>query len=386
MKIHKKQNVLEAALERTRYFFDEFENIVVSFSGGKDSTVVLNLALMVAEEKGRLPLKVMFIDQEAEWSSVADYIKRVMYDHRVDPYWMQIPMVLYNSTSTTDNWLHCWAEEDKDKWIRERDQIAKTVNKYGTNRFKDLFTNIIKTEFGHLRTANLGGIRTDESPTRMVALTHSLTYKHITYGKKLNEGLDHYTFYPIYDWHLSDVWKFIYSYDLDYCSHYDDLFRHGCALKDMRVSNVHHETAVANLFMVQEIDSKLWSKLTKRIAGINTAGHLKIDSIRTPKTLPYMFKDWYEYREYLLDNLITDPDVKEAFSRIFVKKDAIYSHRLIKEKYCKACITAILANDTGAKLDNFNNSPDVIGYLKYKKGIRHDADLKNKFIQDIIYG
>jgi predicted phosphoadenosine phosphosulfate sulfurtransferase len=60
------KTVYEMALERIEYIFDEFENVSVNFSGGKDSTVTLNLALTVAEKKGRLPLKVMFIDQEAE--------------------------------------------------------------------------------------------------------------------------------------------------------------------------------------------------------------------------------------------------------------------------------------------------------------------------------
>ena len=65
MKIYNNQNVLDAALNRIRFLFDEFPNVIVGFSGGKDSTATLNLCLQVAEEKKRLPLKVLFIDQEA---------------------------------------------------------------------------------------------------------------------------------------------------------------------------------------------------------------------------------------------------------------------------------------------------------------------------------
>lgn len=86
MKMFLKENVYDSALKRIRYLFDEFPNIVVAFSGGKDSTVCLQLALIVAREKKRLPLKVAFIDQEAEWDTVIDYIREVMYNPEIQPY------------------------------------------------------------------------------------------------------------------------------------------------------------------------------------------------------------------------------------------------------------------------------------------------------------
>ena len=43
MRIYSEKNVYEMALERIRYLFDEFKNIIVCTSGGKDSTVIFNL-------------------------------------------------------------------------------------------------------------------------------------------------------------------------------------------------------------------------------------------------------------------------------------------------------------------------------------------------------
>ena len=43
MKTYLDKNVYEAALERIAYCFQEFDNVLVSFSGGKDSGVMLNL-------------------------------------------------------------------------------------------------------------------------------------------------------------------------------------------------------------------------------------------------------------------------------------------------------------------------------------------------------
>ena len=45
MKIYLNKNVYDSAIERINFIFDEFKNVIVSFSGGKDSTVILNLAL-----------------------------------------------------------------------------------------------------------------------------------------------------------------------------------------------------------------------------------------------------------------------------------------------------------------------------------------------------
>ena len=78
MKIYLDKNVYDSAIERLEYIFDEFENVIVASSGGKDSTVIFNLALQVARKKKKLPLKVMFLDQEAEWQSVIDYTKEIM--------------------------------------------------------------------------------------------------------------------------------------------------------------------------------------------------------------------------------------------------------------------------------------------------------------------
>ena len=45
VKGYEKKNVYDAVQERFHYLFHEFDNIYVSFSGGKDSGVLLNLLL-----------------------------------------------------------------------------------------------------------------------------------------------------------------------------------------------------------------------------------------------------------------------------------------------------------------------------------------------------
>lgn len=112
------QTVFEEALNRVNFVFDNCDDVIVSMSGGKDSTVVFNLALMVAKERKRLPLKVFWLDQEAEWQATDDYMSYIMHRKDVKPYWFQIPFDFTNSLSFEDNFLRVWDKEKQDKWIR----------------------------------------------------------------------------------------------------------------------------------------------------------------------------------------------------------------------------------------------------------------------------
>jgi predicted phosphoadenosine phosphosulfate sulfurtransferase len=355
MKVYKKENVFEAALDRIRWLFDEFDEVIVSSSGGKDSTVVFNLALQVAEEKDRLPLKVMFIDQEAEWRHTIEYMTRIMYDQRVTPFWYQMPIRIFNATSATDHWLNCWEKEAEDKWIHPRQPIAITENVYGTERFNELFPAIAKVEYPNKRVCYLAGMRADENPKRFVAMTQSLTYKWATWGKVLNKANEHYTMYPIYDWTSSDVWKAIVSNDWDFNKVYEQMYGHGVQLEKMRVSNLHHETAVESLFNLQEIEGDTWNRMTNRLAGIDTAGKMGAEDFYM-RDLPFVFKDWKEYRDYLLEHLILDSEDKSVFTEAFKLHDLAYEGTIGENLY-RMHVSAILAQDVYlTKLANFDMS------------------------------
>lgn len=345
MNVYLDENVFEAGLRRIGWLFDEFENVVVSMSGGKDSTVCFHLALMVAEQRDRLPLKVMWIDQEAEWEATVDYMREVMHDPRVEPYWMQVPFKESNATSSSEDWLFNW--EPGVKWMRDKEPDSIHDNVYGTDRFGELFAAFSRTHFPGQPVARIGGVRTEESPGRRLGLTSGHTYKGVTWGKVDDYKVGQYVFYPIYDWRLADVWHAIEVEGWPYNRVYDLLYQHGGAPWKMRVSNLHHEGAMTELLKVQEIEPDTWDRFSERLYGVNTANHLQWAAFR-PKTLPFMFRDWREYRDHLLENLVV-PDTREVMRQQFARCEEAYDFDTwpkLETKLIKAEIRAILTNDT----------------------------------------
>lgn len=380
MKIYSSKTVLESAIDRISYLFDEFENIVIGFSGGKDSTVTLNLALSVAEKKNRLPLTVMFIDQEAEWQGTIDYVTKVMSDSRIKPMWFQMPMVITNNASSYDRYSYCWKKEDEYKWIHPQNNISIKENVYGTNRFHELFAKIFKYHFKDKKSCYLAGVRTEENPKRFVALTSSQTYKFITWGKVLDKKLNHFTFYPIYDWSYTDIWKYIYDNGLDYNKVYDGLYNNGVSIMEMRISNLHHETAIQSLLLVQEIEPDTWNKISDRIPGASSIKHIKKNSFQCPADLPNMFSSWEEYAIYLANNIIQDQSNRDKlFNKI--KSDRHFYGQLgslAYRPYWTTVINTILSSDWDfTKYQNKLLSKEFDTYRRFHKN--HNNINKEKY-------
>jgi predicted phosphoadenosine phosphosulfate sulfurtransferase len=367
MKIYKNATVFEESLKRIRWIYEEFDNVIIGNSGGKDSTVITELAIVVARDMGRLPVKVLFLDQEAEWQATIDQIRYTMYREEVDPYWYQMPMKLFNATSSTEHWLYCWNPDEEERWVHPKDPISIKENRYGTDRFQKLFANILRVEYPDTPTAYLAGIRTEEAPGRFMAVTSSVTYKGVTWASKLDRRRHHYTFFPIYDWSYTDVWKAIHDNGWRYNRIYDHQYQHGVHVKDMRVSNVHHETAVHSLFHMQELEPYTYDRLTQRIAGVDMAAKMGVEDYFA-KRLPFMFTSWQEYRDYLLEKLIDNEDWKARMRRRFASMDKVFLAD-VGDKLYRIQIQSILTNDWECiKLGNFTKSPEADIIRKRNRG------------------
>ena len=159
------------------------------------------------------------------------------------------------------------------------------------------------------------------------------------------------------------------------------MYQHGVNVVDMRISNLHHETAIQVLLLVQEIEPATWNKVANRIDGASSIKHIKKNSFACPKELPYMFKDWEDYAYHLANNIIQDEENKKLFLNKLDSKKLIYTGDNIKESFWKVVINTILSSDWDfTKIANYEMSPQNMNYRNFKKG-RIDKDFLNHHTQ-----
>ena len=96
------------------------------------------------------------------------------------------------------------------------------------------------------------------------------------------------------------------------------------------------------------------------MSGVDTVGKLGKED-HYVKELPFMFSDWVEYRDYLLENLIKREDERQIFKNAFERFDNKYKKYIDMEKIAQLEITCIISNDLYmVKLKNAERQQDFI--------------------------
>jgi len=333
MIVYRNETTLEAARKRIAKVFDTFDRIVVSVSSGKDSTCLYHLCLQEAERRDR-KIIVFFLDQEAEYQGTVDLMRDLMRHDRVIPWWYQVPIDMTNATSFDEPFLHAW--EPGKEWMREKEPNAITaIDGEYPKRFYPFFEWLEQQQTEP--TAFLVGLRSKESMNRFRAVTKNPGYDGIPWSTRTKN--DHcFRFYPIYDWTIGDVWKFIADEGLRYNSVYDGMYcLRGMRVRDIRISNLIHEKSFGCLTELQEIEPDTYERLLKRIAGTHCAALYAKDSyIYTSDKLPERFATWLEYRDYLLAT--TPGEYRERFAERFAKQN---QDETVYQQQCRQ----ILLND-----------------------------------------
>ena len=311
------EDVYEALQRRLEFIFEEFDNIYLSFSGGKDSGLLLNLTMDF--QKKYYPKKrigVFHQDFEAQYSVTTEYIERTFkrLEKEAELYWVCLPMATRTALSSYEMFWYPWDDTKKEAWVRELPKHDYVIhlenNPITTYRYRmhqeDLakqFGRWYRISHGNQKTVCLLGMRADESLQRYSGfLNKKYGYKNECWISKQFKNV--WCASPMYDWNLEDVWHANYLFNYDYNRLYDLYHMAGLKASQMRVASPFNDYSKDSLNLYRVLDPEIWAKLVGRVQGANFAciyARSKAMGYRSI-TLPEGHT-WESYTRFLLDTL-----------------------------------------------------------------------------------
>lgn len=335
-KVYRDQNVLDAAIERLEIIFDEFDHIYFSISGGKDSSVMLQLAANVARKLGR-KFDVLYIDLEAQYHATLEHIeelKEATKDVVGEFYWVCLPLSLRNAVSVIQPKWICWDQADKKKWVRPMPRNKNVIHErkmpegwaewfqHGME-FEDFILSFAEWySREHGRTAAGIGIRTNESLNRFRTIVSDKKERFKDYGwtthVKIGDRLTTvYNFYPIYDWEVEDIWGAVSRLNLLYNPVYELMYKNGLSLHEQRLCQPYGDDQRNGLDQYRTIEPETWERVLNRVHGVNFgniyARSSLLGNIQSEKPDGMT---WEQYAVFLLESLgLYAPELRDHYTR-----------------------------------------------------------------------
>lgn len=330
MKNYLTKNVYDAAVERIKYTFDNFKKIYVSFSGGKDSTVMLHMVMEEAIKREK-KIGVLFIDLEGQYKLTIEHTKNMydMYKDYIEPYWVCLPMHLRNAVSVYEPHWVCWDKDKKDKWIRDYPKECINDEKYFPFFYKGMEFEEFVPKFAEFYgqgelTACFVGIRTDESLNRYrsIASKSKIKFQDKIYTTKVTENS--YNIYPIYDWKTQDLWVYqAKNTKKPYNKLYDLMYQAGLTIHQMRICQPYGDDQRRGLWLFHLIEPETWGKVVARVNGANS-GALYVNETGNMTGYNKINKpeghSWQSFATLLINSM--PPKTKEHYENkinVFVK-------------------------------------------------------------------
>jgi predicted phosphoadenosine phosphosulfate sulfurtransferase len=279
MKSYKEYSVLTASKERISKVFDDFEKIYISFSGGKDSSVMTHLVMEEAIKRNR-KVGLLIIDLEAQYQDTIKHIIKMVetYKEHIDLHWFCGELLLRNAVSNFQPRWIAWDEEQKDIWVRPKPKQASDLSQYDFYVPKMEFEEFMVlfgewySEKGKYRTAGFIGIRADESLHRyraIVSQKQGLMYNDYQWTTKIAKNL--YNIYPIYDWKTEDIWIYHGKHrDKAHNEVYDKMNMAGVKLSQQRLCQPYGDDQRKGLWLYHILEPETWYRLIARVNGVNS--------------------------------------------------------------------------------------------------------------------
>ncbi len=376
MKKYLEKNVYDALQDRLKFIFDNFDNIYVSFSGGKDSGLLLNLVLSYKRQHNiDRKIGVFHQDFEAQYQTTTDFVTRMFENNLedIEPYWVCLPMGSRCAVSNYQMYWYPWDPDQEKLWVRPMPKLPYIIN-LDNNPFDFYKYKMVQedmyAEFGDWysrqkkgKTICLLGIRADESLNRYRAYANvrKTMMKGSQWTSKM--GKNWWNAYPLYDWTTKDVWIANGKFDYDYNKIYDLFWRAGLSIHQMRVASPYHESAKESLNLYRVLEPSTWVRVVSRVQGANfgaiygNSHALGSRKIELPEG-----HTWRSYVKFLLATLPESmrQNYIEKFKtsiRFWWKKGGVVADEAIKE--LEACNYPIRHNGKS----NYKSTKEKIIFL-----------------------
>ena len=284
-KVYLKCSVLDAARVRISKAFDMFERLYISFSGGKDSSVMMHLVLDEAKKRG-VKVGVLIIDLEAQYADTIKHIEDMVkeYADHIELHWFCGQLLLRNAVSNYQPRWVCWDETKENSWIRKKPDLASNLAQYDfyvpKMEFEELMVVFGQWYSQGKKTGAFIGIRADESLHRyraIVSRKDGLMLNGEKWTTKVSKEL--YNVYPIYDWRTEDIWVYHGKHpDRSHNRVYDQMTKAGVPLSNQRLCQPYGDDQRRGLWLYHVLEPQTWYKLVVRVNGANS-GCLYINEI-----------------------------------------------------------------------------------------------------------
>lgn len=321
------KNVFHAAQERIAWTFDNFERIYLSFSAGKDSTVMLHMAMDEAIKRKK-KIGLLLIDLEGQYRLTIEHALRSyeMYSEFIEPYWVCLPIHLRNAVSVFETHWVCWDKEKEKSWIREMPSIAISDTTYFPFFHSGMEFEEFVPLFGQWYSqgkscACFVGIRSDESLNRYrtIASKSKIMKDEQQYTTQVLPGL--FNIYPIYDWKTSDIWVYHAKHpNKPHNKLYDLMYKAGLTISQMRICQPYGDDQRRGLWLFHLIEPETWARVVARVNGANS-GSLYVNESGNVTGYRKISKPeghtWKSFAELLVNSM--PPKTKQHYeNKIFI--------------------------------------------------------------------
>lgn len=394
MALYKKSlgiDVLTAARQRISWAFDTFSKLYVSFSAGKDSTVMLHLVADEAIKRER-KVGVLLVDLEGQYKlTIAHALECLaLYEANIELFWVCLPLHLRNGVSVYEPHWICWDKDRKNDWIRQPPPCAIVDENLFPFFRKGMEFEEFVPAFGEWygkgeTTGCFVGIRSDESLNRYRTVAGHGTKLD---GKKYTNFIKSTLFnvYPIYDWKTEDIWTFHGKTGLPYNKLYDRMYQAGLTISQMRICQPYGDDQRRGLWLFHLIEPETWARIVARVNGAN-GGALYVNETGNVSGYRAIAKPpghtWKSFAELLIESM--PPATQEHYKNkvaVFInwyatrgypggipdeadKKEEEAKKTPSWRRICKA----LLRNDYWCKGLSFNQQKSA-AYEKYLKLMR----------------